>query len=594
MENSQRTSIIDHNIGSKTQCKDCNENHKVCGTESSFNEKEFDKKSNKNVRNKTVVKCPHCASKLKKTKIPSVITYHCSMCKTFTTVDEHKLCHIHKCQTKHIKRKTRYQWYCANCSNFVTPLITEETKIVNQEHMKQLIPTLRKVVWHRPVRMALKSKNPKLFFSRLVHHLTEYPKLSDDFLQHLREYMLPKDVIIQINEDTKSDKHAQKSHLAHILLWTLSYFLTNTSKGKLTIKGISNASHNSISQGFVPSTMLDHNALSHRLENENLIEGLEQTLQFTSQALGSRAFEDGSNVAQAEVPSALGYIPIYYDWVYFVKKGTRWELCAKVNKTDHGIKVGIARDWETRAIVGLVAHFTKHPGDREAFESYLMYTGRKSIIHVTDKGPFALPLLVDIDKNDQFFIMPKRENIKTILENQEFKGSKKIELNDRHTITLLEVNQVTIKTNETSLAHCKELYFKINGKSGKYQFIRLLSNLNLDSENIIRTGFYRWRATETEHRIFKQEYGLKYLFLKNPQKFWPLLLLVLISVQLLEIAFQGIHKAHGGKLNPKAFREGFCKFLFAVLRDNDEAWKHLPKCDSPLCSFGRKHGERIS
>ena len=133
----------------------------------------------------------------------------------------------------------------------------------------------------------------------------------------------------------------------------------------------------------------------------------------------------------------------------------------------------------------------------------------------------------------------------------------------------------------------------MHGENGKFKYIKVISNLKLDADNIVKIGARRWSNTEIEFRRFKHEYGLKLLFLKDPAKFWPLLLLVLISNQLLLIALLGIHKAHGGNLQMKQFLESFSKYLQALVRGDKDADKHLVRCDSAMCNVGRNPGERI-
>lgn len=547
--------------------------------------------SNDEDQSNEIAKCQNCGNQARPIEIPKTPYYRCDECNTFCSIEKRNgkiLCQTHSIEVNVSYRKTKQQWYCNQCQSFVKVLRTSKRDEQAKQHFQEALPKLRKVVmWKREVKYFVDKGNKDEFFRRLLRHLATYEE--DEIFKKIKEYLLAKDVMQQIVTTTKCDDYAEKSFLSKIIFWALSYFINNTNKPNLTIKGISNESNKPIANNFTDDVIISENALGKRLENENLVKGLEHTLQFTSEMVGSRAFDQTTND-----DVVLGYIPIYYDWVYFVQRGPKWELCKKVNKDEHGIKVGIARDWETEAVVGLVAHFTEHPGDREAFQSYLMYSGRKHIIHVSDSGPLAIGLLIEIDEKDQFFILPRRKDTTTILEQNEFKGEKKMVFGDNHQITVLEVNQVTLKNRKQEIKHCKEIRIRTNGRDGKFKYVRLVSNLNLNYENILKIGYKRWRATETEHRRFKQEFGLHKVYLQKPEKFWPLLLLVLISIQLLKLCYRGLHLAHGGKLQPKTFREGFCKFLNAVMREDPKAWKHLPKCDAAMCPYGRSKRQRIS
>lgn len=534
--------------------------------------------------------CKECGTQMEQTEIPTQISYRCDQCNAFTSVETRNgttICKKHDCEVQQYINQKRTQWHCKSCGKFTKPLMSSERTKQAQENLEQVLPTLKRVVWDRKVQYHLDRSDPQNFLNELLLQLKRYD--GEKTFEKFKEYLLPSDVMEQIVENTGSDVNAEKTHLINILMWGLCFFLQKN-KGDLTFKGISGNSSESLPRRLTGNTLVSNNALGVRMEKEEVVEGLEETMQLTSEMLGSRAFEGREDDDQ----SPVGYVPLYYDWFYIVKNGTKWKLCKDINDDSFGIKVGIARDWETQAIVGLTAHFTEHPGDREAFQHYLMYSGRDYIIHVTDGGPFAVPLLKKMDDENQFFIIPKRSDITTELQTQELGSPKEIELNDRHTIKLLEINHVTIKTKEVELESCKELYFRINGNEGEFEYVRLLTNLEFDSDRIIKIGYPRWRATETEHRILKHEFGLEHIYLQKPEKFWPLLLLALISSQLLKLCYRLLHKVHGGKLTkqPKKFRKGFLAFLNAIFHEDDEPWKELPPCDSPTCPFGRSHGER--
>ena len=329
-------------------------------------------------------------------------------------------------------------------------------------------------------------------------------------------------------------------------------------------------------------TVISPNALGVKLEDEKLIAALEQTVFSTSDLLGSRVFKKDTNL-----------LPIYYDWTFIVKQGNCWELCKELPDGHHGIKIGMAYDNESKSVVSLTMHGTDHPADVKAFENHLMVKERVGIIHIPDMGPYSAATLQTIDSLGQYFIIRKRQDIEPILVYQTFAGRKNYQLEEiasKPHIVLLSDSVVTVQTKDVTLSNVREIVFQRHDKEGKFETIVLLSNLHHDALTIIELSASRWACTETIFRMLKHEFGLNKLYVKKSEKAWALLLVTIISVQLLEIAFQAIHYLHGGKLTPKEFRMGFYRFLSNF--PNQEAYQYLTPCSSPTCPYRRKHGQR--
>jgi len=559
-------------------------------------------------QNQTKKQVQHTGNRRRKIleKVPQVFSYGRSYGTYDTTYVTERpscpLCFFPMRKATDKRNKTSIRWYCGGCKislyafkSGVTPLRHEETRQQvtapdyfvgmktkgNQESVK--VPTFRRIPWEGPVHPTMVAENKATVLEHLVTILQQAD--SETFMEEFRQTLFPPQVMEKIKQATGCDKWVEKSDLATVILVTLAYFSSEMAPdGTLTFTGLSFQSESELAYrlGVKP---ISGNALGTRMGQEKLVKGIEQYFQFSSYLVGSKVFDK----------TYTGLTPVYYDWVYFVKKGAKWGLCKEITTDTPAIKVGIGRDWKTMAVVSLVAHFSEHPGDRESAENYL-FVNKSGVIHVSDSGPLAIPFLQTLDERNQFFIMVSRLDTQTVDVKPVYQGIEPYVIEGRK-VTLLREEIVTLKTTQAEVRRCKEVTIRINGKKGRFKYVKLLTNLPVDAETIIRIGYYRWRATEIEFRIFKHEFGLDRIFLKDPNKFWPLLLLVLITVNLLTFLFFEYHVGHGGMMpTSKECRKALRRFILAVVRrlgsPTFNPFTYLPKCESPLCPCGRKPRQR--
>ena len=393
-------------------------------------------------------------------------------------------------------RKERIRWYCGKCNKSLYVLLERQEqqkggkpqkskpmKILSlqtqktKEEIEKSLPVLREMDWNKDLQKIIVEKEKPAFLHYLLTFFQTHDKKA--CLDAIHQGLFPSEVMEMIEGLTQCNKWVEKSTLTNLILTALCYFSTEIApKAAVTLKGLTFHAEGGLARILNVQPMSD-NALGTRIIQEKTIAGLEQYFQFTSYLLGSQAFEKPQGTL----------LPIYYDWVYFQKDGAHWELCKEVTTDAPGIKVGIARDWKTLAIVGLIAHIREHPGDRDSLEQHLLVEG-EGIIHVSDSGPLAIPLLQTIDERGQYFIIRSREDTKKSMCQHIKRGQTTYMVKGRPIVVLRE-EIVTLRTKDAEIRRCKELTLRVNGQKGTYEVITIVTNLPLDAETIVRTGYWR-------------------------------------------------------------------------------------------------------
>lgn len=525
--------------------------------------------------------CTKCTSTLKLVELKERTQHFCPTCKKWVKRNEKKQCRNCRGAVKTYLMGARAQWMCSECRTFGPSPNTKEKKEPSSPPK-----VLRTMKWDRNMQQAVKQGNMKKILEKLTttalypHQKTEE---EETILAELRNYLIPETMIETMKNATQGDKWVEKTTTRNLVSWALTMLINNHSKGAFTIKGLAENSVTTIGQMLGEGVVVGHNAIGERIKKEEVIQALEIGLQLSSTLLG----------AEKELTTKT-FVPVYYDHTYLVKKGGTWELCKKVEKETKGVKIGVAREWESEALVGITCFFDKHPGEKEALEEYLLIDWRPGIIHVTDKGPFALPFLAQIQEAKQFFIMPRKKDLTVEVEGTLFLGREQLQVSPRTKVWILREDLVTLTTKTTTLPRCKLITLQLQGEKGTFKTIQLITNLPHTRQEIVKIGAKRWRATETEFNIWKNIYGFKHLAIRNAEKVWPLLLLLLIATQLLTLALRGLHHLHGGEHRPLTARAELARFLYAFTRGHPEPWTMLKKCSSPLCPYGRKQGERLT
>lgn len=522
--------------------------------------------------------CANCGSELKKSVKRAYSNYRCSIC-NYNVPSDTKSCKNHPnagyLETKYPEQVMNFK--CKNCG--LAPIKKPKTA---KQSLKAVDSLQRSIMFDRKFMQTLSnsSHGSQKVISSLINHI-DNRKVMTEF----KELWLPEDELSMILEQTECDKWVEKTRLKNVILWALSLFMSSKN-ASLPIKAISDASASPLGRKLTEGSPVSNNALGVRLEKPEFVAGLEKILQLCSAQLGSDVFNDGQNL-----------VPVYYDWFYFVKSGNTWERCKEVGRgsENNGIKIGIGMDWESKAVVSLIMHGEDHPNDTKSFRNHLMIINRPGIVHITDKGPFDTNTMVEMINNKQHFIIPLKQNIKYNLVYQIHKGVREFTLRtpSEPKIKILEESMINLTANP-KLRDLKVIKFQYNSpKTGKFESMELISSLPMSAEDIIEMSAWRWRSTETEFRTFQHEFGLEKLFLKLPEKTWPLLLIVLSCKMLLELTFRCIHMLHGGKVMDTAtFKRGFGKFLNAIF-DGEEPWSNIEPCNSPICPYRKKHGQRL-
>ncbi len=521
--------------------------------------------------------CINCGSELKKSVKSAHTKYRCMICNYFVSKDtksckQHPIAGYYEIQVP----ETVMNFKCKNCG--LAPIKNPG------EHISKAVDSLQhSVMFDRKLMQVLSNQSnhrTQKVANLLINHIDNKKVMSD-----FKELWLPGEQLSMILDQTECDKWVEKSRLENVILWALSLFMSRK-QSSLPINAISDASASPLGRKLTEEDPVSNNALGVRLEKPEFVSGLEKILQLCSAQLGSDVFNNNQNL-----------IPVYYDWFYFVKSGNVWERCKEMGRgnENNGIKIGIGMDWETKAVVSLVMHGEEHPNDTKSFRNHLMIVNRSGIVHITDKGPFDTNTMVEMIKNHQHFIIALKQNIKYDLVYQIHKGVREYTLRtpSEPKVKILEESMISLTTNPL-LRDLKLIKFQYNSpKTGKFESMELISSLPMSAEEIVEMSAWRWRSTETEFRTLQHEFGLEKLFLKLPEKTWPILLIVLSCKMLLELTFRCIHMLHGGKvMETVKFKRGFGKFLNGIF-DGEEPWSNIEPCDSPLCPYHRKRGQRL-
>lgn len=525
--------------------------------------------------------CINCNTELKKVTQPAYTKYKCSEC-GYHVPNKTRLCEKHpNADAYEIKVKENSSFRkCRNCGTLPKRKTKNGKQLKAKDSLQHQVKFDRKFM--RVLEKSQKNRDPKKVLMALVKHINKYS--SKKAITDFKETILPNELLSGIIDSTDCDKWVEKSKLENMVLWTLTLFL-NGKLASLPIKAIADASSTPLARKLTDEKPVDHNTLGVRLEKPNLVSGLETVFQLCSAQLGTQVFNNGQNL-----------IPVYYDWFYFKKSGNIWVPCKEIGSGDNtkGIKIGIGTDWESNAIVSLIMHGEEHPNDAKSFRRDLMISERPGLIHISDKGPSSSYTMQKILENKQHFIIPLKKNIKYNVLYQINVGVQELTLRTPSApkIRILEESIIQL-TNNLISRDLKYIKFQYNSsETGEFKTMELLSSLPMDAAKIIEMSAWRWRSTETEFRIYQHEFGLEKIYLKKPEKVWPLLLLVLICKMLLEFIFRCIHMLHGGRMMMSPFKRGLAKFLNAVI-SGEEAWSLIEPCNSPVCPYRRKHGQRL-
>jgi hypothetical protein len=524
--------------------------------------------------------CGSCGLELKRSLKSAHTKHRCSQCNMY--ISSSKLqCKKHPTASFVVEAHPPGEmiFACKNCQKN-----SNSTILTNEAELQAATKLSRSIIFDRKIMQALTLSDTDQLMQQLSRHISDYnPK---EAIAALKELLLPAQELETILQETNCDKYVEKSKLGNIILWGLS-FLVNGKHASLPLAAISDASHSTFARNLTATAAIDHNALGVRLENPALVEGLEQVFQLCVARLQSDVFSESSSL-----------LPIYYDWFFFVKKGNVWEECHKVGRdqSSHGLKVGVGRDWQSKAIVSLVMYSDEHPHDTKSFRHDLMIISRGNIVHVADKGPFDSKTLEQILANHQHFIMPMKQNVGYAVSYELAVNSDTAEFHasipSQPLVRLLEEKVIRLNTNP-DMGEFKLIIFQYNSfKTGKFETVELLSSLQLPAQEIINMAAVRWRATETEFRTLQHEFGLEKLYVHKAEKVWPIMLLVLICRMLLEILFRSIHEVHSSDaLNDAEFKRSFARFVDAII-DGRDPWIEIEPCVSHLCPYRRQKGQR--
>ena len=528
-------------------------------------------------------KCEFCKNELKKIVVSSHVKFRCGICLVQVKTSE-KSCPEHSGNNIipfELPEKSYYR-KCTNCVNITRPKVQEVPLEKKQSKLERVIQFDRRLM----SKLNKKENQPMETINIVLDHIRKYN--AKGVMTELNRYWLPESEMDEILEITGSDKWVEKTKLANIVLWTLSMFL-NKEKESFSIQDIANASASLLGRKLTNTASADHNSIGVRLENENLIKGLEMILQSCSEKLQTKVFEEGEF-----------YVNVYYDWFYIVKTGNVWSVCGKSGKGDnaHAIKIGIGYEWDTNAVVSLVMHGDSGKNDSVSFRENLMITERPGIVHITDRGPFSFDTMREIQKNNQHFIIRLKDNtlLKTVHPSNLIPYTIFLDTASNPKVTILEEKIVKLKTANDigELTYVKFQYKSL--RTGKFETVKLISTLRLPTETIMNVHAWRWVATEIEFRTLQHQFGLEKIFLKKPEKVWPLLLLVLSGKMLMELTYHAVHSLHGRinriPMQTARFRRGFDNFVTALFNDEDDPVSMFESCGDPYCPFNKKHGQR--
>lgn len=561
------------------------------------------------MKNQATIHCNNCDGQgKKKSTIKTHTKYRCNQCKLVVN-SQTRICKNHVNVGSYsifhpeqvIDRSCRI---CDGTGNVTRvskelekdQLITDEGE-ANSGMIKAIDSLHRTIKFDRKLYQAVRQFNrstsgsPHKLIKTVISHLERYnPK---EAISAFRQAMMPEEMARSIADTTDCDKWVEKTHLSNTIMWTLSLFLQHKTED-FAIQQIADASASLLGREFSShGRAVDNNTVGKRLEKPELVKALELMLQGCSAQLGNSTFE---------TPGSL--VNIYYDWFYLVKSGNQWQICQDVGRTkdSKGIKIGIGIEWDTKAVVSLVMHGQHHRNDVVSFKKDLMVRSRSGIVHITDSGPSDSKTMQEIRELQQHFIIKLRKNLKTQLVHQIFLGSHEFRLDtpSNTRIRLLEEKLIRLHANP-DLGDIKYIRFQYNClRTGKFKTVVLISSLPLSAEQIIQAHAWRWVATETEFNILQHQFGLEKIYIKKPEKAWPLLLLALCGKMLLELTFQAVHMVHGSKeiislqkMQTAPFTRSFTKFLNAVLMGIDNPLDLIEPCQEPYCCFRNNHGQRL-
>jgi len=435
--------------------------------------------------------------------------------------------------------------------------------------------------------------NPFAFFSKVVDHLAYYkPK---EAIEAFKQAFVPQNVMNDITEKTECDKWAEKNRLSNIIMWTLSFFLQNKIE-ELTITEIANASGLALGRALSDDGReVSSNAFGVRLGKSKLVEALEMMLQLCSTQLSSKVYTQDN-----------GLINVYLDWFYIVKSGKEWDVCRSIGKdqSSKAIKIGVGIEWESKAVVSLVMHGEHLSNDVASLRDHMMIPDRPGVVYISDMGPSDTNLWDEMKHDSQFFIIQLKKNLNYQIVSTQYKGKFKFQLDTptQNTVTILDEKLISLNA-KPDLGVLKYIRFQYNSirEGGKIKTSELISSLPLSAEEIIRSHAFRWVATETEFNVLQHQFGLEKLYVKKPEKVWPILLLVLTGKMIMEFLYRSIHSLHGStamvslqRMRTASFRRGFSKFLDAVLDEEDDPLAMINPCMDPSCCFRNSPGKRLS
>jgi len=417
----------------------------------------------------------------------------------------------------------------------------------------------------------------------LITEFIKSQKFESDLIA-LKEYLLPNDILSNIVDETGSDKWSEKSQLENILYWFFGTFMVGNLES-LPIKLASDQSKKIVCRKLTGNAVISSNALGERLGNDQVVKGLERVHEFTTARSQTKVF-DGS----------LGLKPVYYDWMFITKSGNDWKICSEMPRSENfnGFKVGIGMDWNSKSIVSIVFHGEDHPNDSVSFQRDLCIDDAPGLINITDRGPFDTKYLEQISKRGQYFIIRLKKNLRVTPVHLRTHSNDFVELSisSKPKIKLLQSGFIRLPANP-GLGDVKYVKFQYNNPdSGRFETIELISDLPLDTIDIIELSAQRWRATETEFNILQHSFGLEKLYVRDPTKVWPLFLIAIICKSLFQRVLEAIHSIHGGKIDMSAFKSNL-GIIIEWIASGNEGPLPLDPCDAVLCPYRRKHGSRL-
>lgn len=431
------------------------------------------------------------------------------------------------------------------------------------------------------------------FVQALANHRGDDANLVKKFLSSLdkkrdidclKNYMLPRDMLSNITKLTKCDKGVEKSYLENIIYWFFSTFMSGNLEN-LAINAASNQSARTVSRSLTDNSVISANALGVRLGNDKVVNGLEKLLEYCTARAQTKIFDNNGDLR-----------PVFYDWMYITKSGDSWKICDNMPRSEefHGFKIGVGMDWNTKSIVSLVFHGEEHPNDIVSFQRDLCINNAHGLIHITDRGAFDTQFMQLIHERSQYFIIRLKKNIKFITKHTKKYKNAEIELQiaSKPKIRVLETRIIELNANQ-NLTGLKYVKFQYNNhKSGRFETIELVSNLQLDTIDIIELSAQRWRATETEFNILQHGFGLEKVYVRDPSKVWPLFLIAIICKSLFQRVLTAIHLNHGGELDMAKFKINLGIVIEHIARGSGNKLPLSP-CNAILCPYRTKHGVRL-